>query len=191
MEIDVCLRQDEVIALLAEAAPLRVHFSGVDDDRRFVELEPPSEVVFVAGQGVRIITRGRVRHELAGVGLPLDLLRVQVLFAPEVVLGPHGLRLLFALRVEKADLENVPGLVEAVLISRVNQALTPETSHLYWELGQSLSLSVPLAERFEPLDRFVTTPRSAQLTVTHDSLILRLSLGLSLSRTRARPTTDR
>lgn len=190
MEIDVCLNREEVTALLAEAAPLRVHLSGVDEDRRFVELEPPSDVLFVPGQGVRIITRGRVRHEIAGVGLPFELRRVQVMFAPEVVSGPRGLRLQFPLRVEQADLENVPGLVEAVAVARVNQALDPEKLHLYWELAHSLSISVPLPERFEPLERFAGSARSAQVTVTHDSLLLRVHLGLSISRTRARPTND-
>ncbi|MEO8180481.1 MAG: hypothetical protein ABI895_16710 [Deltaproteobacteria bacterium] len=188
MEIDISLRQSEVVALLAEAAPLRVHLTKGDEDRRFVELEPPSEVIFVAGQGVRIITRGRVRHELAGVGLPFDIRRVQLMFAPEVVLGHHGQRLDFRLQVEEVDLENVPGLVEAVVISKVNQALEPEALRMYWELAQTLTLSIPLPERFEPLDRFLTTARSAQMTVTHDSLILRLSLGLALSRTQARPS---
>jgi hypothetical protein len=188
VEIDVSLRHGEVVQLLTEAAPLRIHLNAADEDRRFVELEPPSDVIFVAGQGVRIITRGRLRHELAGVGLPFDIRRVQVMLVPELVIGHHGQRLDFRVRVEEADLENVPGLVEAVVISKVNQALEPEERHMYWELGQRLTLSVPLPERFEPLDRFLTTARSAQLTVTHDSLILHLSIGLALSRTRARPS---
>jgi hypothetical protein len=188
MEIDISLPQSEVVALLAEAAPLRIHLTEGDEDRRFVELEPPSEVSFVAGRGVRLVTRGRVRHELAGVGLPFDIRRVQLIFAPEVVLGHHGQRLDFRLQVEEVDLENVPGLVEAVVISKVNQALEPEALRMYWELAQTLTLSIALPERFEPLDRFLTTAHSAQMTVTHDSLILRLSLGLSLSRTQARPS---
>jgi hypothetical protein len=72
----------------------------------------------------------------------------------------------------------------------VNQALEPEALHLYWELAQTLTLSLPLPERFEPLDRFLTRVRSAQLTVTHDALLLRLSAGLAISRTRARPSDD-
>lgn len=188
MEMDVTLRQEEFAALLTEAAPLRIHLGDADEDRRFVDLEPPSEVIFVAGQGVRIITRGRVRHELAGIGLPFEVRRVQVMFAPEVVIGHHGQRLDFRLRLEEADLENVPGLVEAVVMSKVNQALEPEAVRLYWELAQTLTLSIPIPERFEPLDRLLTTARSAQLTVTSESVILRLSLGLSLTRSRGRPT---
>src|SRR6185295_757443 len=72
MEIDISLPQSEVVGLLAEAAPRRIHLTEGDEDRRFVELEPPSEVSFVPGRGVRLVTRGRVRHELAGVGLPFD-----------------------------------------------------------------------------------------------------------------------
>lgn len=190
VEIDVTLRHDEVAALLGEAAPIRIHLTEHDEDRRFVELEPPSEVIFVAGQGIRIVTRGRLRHELAGVGLPFDIRRVQVMFAPEIVDTDDGQRLDFRLRIEAADLENVPGVVESVAIAKVNQALEPERVHMFWELAKTLSMSVPLPDRFEPLDRFLTRPRSAQVTVTHDSLILRVSLGLSLTRTQARPSAD-
>lgn len=187
MELDVTLRQDEVVKLLAEVAPIRIHLTGGDEDRRWVELEPPSEVRFVPGQGVRIVTHGRLRHELAGVALPFGIRRVQVLFTPQIVEGHHGQRLDFLLRVEEADLENVPGLVEAVVIPRVNQALEPERLGMYWELAQSVTSVVPLPERFEPLDRFLTAARTAQVAVTHDSLVLRLSLGLGISRTRVRP----
>jgi hypothetical protein len=190
VDIDVTLRHDELLTLLAEAAPLRIHLTEGDEDRRYVELEAPSEVTFVAGRGVRIVTRGRLRHELAGVGLPFDIRRVQVLFAPEIVSGHHGLRLDFRLRIESADLENVPGVVESVVISRVNQALEPERVHMYWELAHTLSTSVLLPARFEPLDRFLTHARSAQMTVTNESLILRSSLGLALTRSRARPSDE-
>lgn len=188
VDIDVTLRHAEVVDLLAEVAPLRIHLTAGDEDRRFVELEPPTDVSFVPGLGVRMVTRGKVRHEIVGVGLPFEIRRVQVLFSPEVVLGHHGQRLDFKLRVEKADLENVPGFVEAVMISQVNPALEPERLGMYWELAQTLTLSVALPERFEPLDRFLTAARSARVTVTHDSVLLRLSLGLSITRTQARPS---
>lgn len=191
VDVDVTLRHDELLTLLAEAAPLRIHLTEGDEDRRYVELEAPSEVTFVAGRGVRIVTSGRLRHELAGVGLPFDIRRVQVLFAPEIVSAQHGLRLNFRLLVESADLENVPGVVEGVVISRVNQALEPERVHMYWELAQTLSTSVPLPARFEPLDCFLTQARSAQMTVTNESLILRASIGLALTRSRARPSDER
>jgi hypothetical protein len=188
VDIDVTLHQDEVARLLSELTPVRIHLTAGDEDRRFIELEPASEVSFVPGHGVRIITRGRLRHELAGVGLPFDIRRVQIMFSPEVVLGHHGPRLDFKLQVEQADLENVPGLVEGVVINKVNQALDPERLRMYWELAQTLTLSVPLPERFEPLDRFLLGVRSVQITVTQDSLVLRASLAPSLTRTRARPT---
>jgi hypothetical protein len=190
VEIDISLGQKELLEFLAEVAPLRIHLTAGDEDRRFVELEPPSEVLFVAGQGVRMVTRGRLRHELGGLGLPFDIRRLQLMFVPELVNGHHGQRLDFRFRVEQMDLENVPGLVESVAIPKVNQSLEPEALHLYWEVAQALARSVPLPERLEPLDRFLTTLRAAQVTVTHDALLLRLSVGLAVSRTRARPSND-
>jgi hypothetical protein len=187
VQVDVTLHREEIIELLAQVAPIRIHLTEGDEDRRWVELEPPSEVSFVAGTGVRIVTHGRLRHELGGIGLPLGLRRVQVLFSPEVVQGHHGQRLDFRLTVEAADLENVPGLIESMIIPKVNQALEPESLRMYWEVAQTLTFSLPLPERFEPLDRFSTAARSVQATVTHDALIVRLGVGLGITRTSPRP----
>jgi hypothetical protein len=187
VEVNVTLRREEIIELLAQVAPLRIHLTEGDEDRRYVELEQPKEVTFVPGVGVRIVTTGRLRHELAGVALPFGIRRVQVLFTPEVVKGHHGQRLDFRIRVEQADLENVPGLVESVVISKVNQALEPERLTMYWELARTLTIAVSLPERFEPLDRFMASASSAHATVTHEAVILRATLALSVTRTRERP----
>jgi len=187
VQVDISLDREEIIELLAQVAPVRIHLTAGDEDRRWVELEPPSEVRFVPGKGVRIVTHGRLRHELAGIGLPLGLRRVQILFSPEVVQGHHGQRLDFRLTVEEADLENVPGLIESMIIPKVNQALEPESLRMYWEVAQTLTFSLPLPERFEPLDRFSTTAKSVQATVTHDALIIRLGIGLDMTRTSPRP----
>jgi hypothetical protein len=191
VEVNVTLHREEIVELLMQAAPLRIHLTKGDEDRRYVELERPSEVSFVPGVGVRIVTSGRLRHELAGIGLPLGIRRVQVLFKPELVQAHRGQRLDFRLRVEEADLENVPGLVENVLIPKVNQALEPSHLSMFWELAQTLTLSVPLPERFEPLDRFLTAAGVAHVAVTVDALILRANLALKLTRTRDRPVDDR
>jgi hypothetical protein len=188
VELDVTLRQEEVIDLLAQVTPVRIHLTEGDEDRRWVELERPTQVSFVPGEGVRIVTHGRLRHELGGVGLPFGIRRLQILFVPAIVTGHHGQRLDFRLLVEAADLENVPGLIETVVIAKVNQSLEPERLGMYWELARTLTLGLALPERFEPLDRLLTTARSAQVTISADALILRLNLSLGMSRNSVRPS---
>lgn len=190
VEVDVTLNRAALIELLEQAGPLRIHLTEADEDRRWVELEAPSEVIFVPGIGVRLVTRGRMRHELAGVGIPFGIRRLQILFTPEVVHGPHGQRLDFRLRIEEADLENVPGLVEGALIPKVNDALEPARLGLFWDVSTTLSRAVSLPERFEPLDRFATSARAAHASVTSDAIVLRLSLALALTRSKPRPTDD-
>jgi hypothetical protein len=188
MEVDVTLSLGEIKRLLDEVAPVRIHLTARDEDRRFVELERPREVSMVPGEGVRIVTDGRVRHELAGVGLPFEVRRVQLLFIPRIVQGHHGQRLDFGFRVEEGDLENLPGLVENVVIAKVNPLLEAERLGACWEIGKTLALSLTMAERFEPLDRLLLGARAAALSVTHDSLILRLSLGIQVTRSAPRPS---
>jgi hypothetical protein len=190
VEIDVTLSRDEIVELLNQVGPVRIHLTQGDEDRRWVELEPPSEVSLVPGAGVRVVTRGRLRHELAGIGLPLGIRRVQVLFTPEIVMGHHGQRLDFRLRVEQGDLENVPGLVEGVLIPKVNDALEPARLGTQWELARTLSRSIAIPDRFEPLDRFLMAARAAHVTVTSDAIVVRITLGLALARSQPRPTDD-
>ena len=188
MEVDVTLSLGEIKRLLDEVAPIRIHLTERDEDRRFVELERPREVSMVPGEGVRIVTDGRVRHELAGVGLPFEVRRVQVLFVPRVVQGHHGHRLDFGFRVEEADLENLPGLVENVVIAKVNPLLQADRLGSSWEIGKTVAVSLVMPERFEPLDRLLLGARAATLSITHDSLILRLSLELQITRSAPRPS---
>jgi hypothetical protein len=188
MEVDVTISLGEIKRALDEVAPIRIHLTERDEDRRFVELERPREVSMVPGEGVRIVTDGRVRHELAGVGLPFEVRRVQILFLPRVVQGHHGHRLDFGFRVEEGDLENIPGLVENVVIAKVNPLLEAGRLGAYWEIGKTLAISVAMPERFEPLDRLLIGARAATLSITSDSLILRLSLGLEVTRSAPRPS---
>jgi len=187
MNVEVALTHAELVELLQAAAPVRIHLAEGDRDESYVELERPSHVAMVPGQGVRVITSGRVRHELAGIGLPFEVRRVQLLFCPRIVEGSHGHRLDFGLQVEDGDLANVPGLLEAMLSSRVNRALEPERLGTYWELGKALSSSLPLPKRFEPLDRFLAAARTAQLSVTQDAIVMRLDLAFEITRSAPRP----
>ncbi len=188
VEVDVVLRSEEITELLDEVGPVRIHLTDVDEDRRWVEIERPSEVRLIPGQGVSIVSNGRILYEIAGIRLPFEIRRLQVLFTPHVVVTEHGQRLHFKLTVEQADLEGVPAIVENVLIPKVNESLEPERLGMHWDFMRSLSIAARLPGRFEPLKDFLIQAQLAEVHIRADALQLRLSLGLGVSRARPRPT---
>lgn len=189
--MDVLLRlpRAEIITLLGEVAPLRIHLTETDEDRRWVEIERPTEVSLVPGVGVRIVSSGRIRYEVAGISVPLAMRRLQLLFTPEVATREQAKgRLDFRFRVEEADLELVPGLVEGAIVAKVNDSLEPSRLGTSWDFMRSLSMAVALPERFEPLNSFLLQAQKAQVAVSEDALEVRLELGLGVSRRQALPS---
>jgi hypothetical protein len=191
MDIDVVLSTEEIAALLKEATPVRIHLTERDEDRRWVELERPTEVSLVPNLGVRIVSSGRIRYELAGIKLPFSIRRLQLLCEPRVVSGAGGQeRLDFKLSVEQADLENVPSLADRALVTAVNDALAPARLGMFWNFGRMLYKSLRMPERYEPLNQFNVRAPAGQVIVGATELRFRLQLGLGFSRNRARPGDD-
>jgi hypothetical protein len=191
MLIDFTLTLDEISALLREATPLRIHLTEKDEDRRWVELEPPTEVTLVPHVGLRAVSSGHIRYELAGIQLPVSIRRIELLLEPEIVppgVGPQ--RLDFKLRVEAADLELIPGLAERVLINAVNEALAPARLGMSVPFARLLQRRITLPERFEPLEQLLLGGALAAVQVTELELRLQLQLTLGFTRSKERPTDD-
>ncbi|HEY6559131.1 MAG TPA: hypothetical protein VI072_17730 [Polyangiaceae bacterium] len=191
MHIDAVLRASEIATLLDQFAPIRIHLTPTDADRSWVELEQPREVELVPGRGIRVVCTGRLRYALGGIKLPLSIRRIQVLLEPKIVeLGPGEQRLDFALQIEDADLENVPGLVDRAIVGKVNDSLTPETTNMLWEFSRTFRLDVNMPARLEPLHQLLLRAPIGAVAVTTEGVALRLHLDLGLTRTKPRPTDD-
>jgi hypothetical protein len=189
MDIDLVLSAEQIVALLSEATPVRIHLTERDEDTRWVELERPTEVTLVPGVGVRIVSSGRIRYELAGIQLPFSIRRVQLLFAPKVVsVAGEPERLHFELSLEAADLENIPGVAERMLMTAVNELLAPERLGTVWNFGRMLDKSLVMPERYEPLNQFWLRSPAGRVTITATELRLHLKIGVGFSRHTARPS---
>jgi hypothetical protein len=184
MHIDITLGLDEIVRVLEEATPLRVHFGG-DDETRWVELERPSAVTLVPDRGLRVVADGHIRYEIAGIKLPFAIRRAELLLEPVIVRieGGHE-RLDFKISVEQVDLENVPGVAERVLEKVVNDALAG--LDLHWGFGRTLDLALSIPERFEPLDELIVRSPSGKVTITPAELRLSLNADVKLTRSGER-----
>jgi len=188
MKLEIRLSRQALTDLLFEFTPLRIHLTRTDEDLRWVELERPEFIEMVPGRGLRIGTHGRLRYTLAGVGVPLKIRRIVLLLEPKVLRAAGDpLSLAFELRIEQADLELVPGLIDHVLSARINDVLCAERTPLSWIFGKTLTRSVALPERIEPLSRLDLTARDAQVTSDEQGVTFTIDLTAHLARTKARP----
>jgi hypothetical protein len=191
MDIVITVTRDELTRLLGEFAPIRIHLTSQDEDRRWIELERPERVELVPGLGARIVTSGRLRYELIGISVPARIRELSVLLVPTITTAASGRQsLAFLLEVQKADLAHVPGLIDAALVSKVNGALTPESTHMIWHFGDALERRVALPERLEPLDALATSVSGGGVGVDDERISFTLRLALEVKRARPRPTDD-
>lgn len=191
MDLEVRLTRDFLNGLLHQFAPIRLHLTPADEDRRWVELEQPDVVELVPEIGLRIQSNGRLRYKMAGISVPLTIRRIELLLAPKVLTpAPDDFRLAFELRIENADLELVPGLVDQALSGRINELLRAEVTPLVWDFGKTFNKTVRMPERLEPLSHLLLHARGGQIRVDRGVVSLRIALAASLSRSKERPTDD-
>ena len=188
MKLEIKLSRQTLSDLLFEFTPIRIHLTKTDEDLRWVELERPESIEMVPGRGLRFSTHGRLRYTLAGVGVPLKIRRIVLLLEPKVLRAAGDpLSLAFELHIEEADLELVPGLIDHVLAARINDVLCAEKTPLSWVFGKTLTRSVALPERIEPLSRLDLTSRDAVVSSDEQGLSFTIDVTAHLARTKARP----
>src|SRR5687768_11850464 len=85
MFIDIILARSQITELLSQFAPVRIHLASPDEDRSWVELDEPREITLLEGRGLRVVCTGRIRYAVAGLKVPLEIRRVQLLLEPRVV----------------------------------------------------------------------------------------------------------
>jgi hypothetical protein len=190
MDIDVVLTIESVKRLLREFTPVRIHLTEKDEDSRWVELDTPSDISLVPGRGIRIVTSGRVRYALAGLSVPASIRQLAVVLEPRVVTAGAQRRLDFRLQIDDADLELVPGVIDRAIVHKLNDALTPQATHMSWNFGRDLAKAVHLPERLEPLDQLLIQAEGGEVMVTSSELRIRLHLAVALSRTKPLPQDD-
>jgi hypothetical protein len=183
MGVQITARLDEttIKQLLDELLPARVILDG-EDRRRWIEIQPPTKVDFVADRGLRLETSGQIQWVAAGLPITVTLTSVQMMLAPEVVTDPHGGRLVFRPALEELDLKNVPGFLDRGLLGVVNGRLAAEGDELAWDFGKALTVNVPLPPSLEPQVNFQLSVRTATASVLADAIELTMVFDLRFSR---------
>ena len=173
MRLHAIVTLADLTALVREATPLRISLK--ENGRRWIELEPPSEVSLIRGRGAQVITSGHMQLDAVAVRIKeLKLMLTPSLLPPA--------QLVFKLAVERLDVAYVPGVIEEALLPTVNAALAPIAARLAWNFGKTLHASLRIPPRLEPLQRFELAVDSAKVDVDEERLQLTVDLSTSLTR---------
>lgn len=192
MQLRAILTQEDVAHTLVRLAPIRLHFTPEDEDTHWIELERPDAAHVIEGQGLTITCAGRLRYTVKSVQFQANLHSIQLLLRPQVlVTEERPARLNFRLTVQDLDIEWVPGMFDNVIVQAVDKAITPRTTELYWNFGQTLTANFPMPGRMEPIESLGLEVAGGEFLVSQEGLELRADfLPLQVNRSAERPTDD-
>ena len=186
VQIAAVLDHETVRALLHDLLPLTVDLGDADHPDRWIRIDPPELLEFVRGQGIRVQTGAQLHWTVARVGVPFTISAVRLLLTP-VLAGETGGRLNFLIKLEDADLKNVPAFLDRSIVTHVNARLEAKPETIGWDYGKALSLRVPLPATMAPLERFEMDASDVRIELGDSELRISLALPMRLSR-RSEPT---
>jgi hypothetical protein len=173
---------------LMQITPLRVRLDKHNDDR-YLQLARPREVTLVAGAGVRIVTQAQLQWDVIGIRVPITLRQGSVLLLPSVETVDDSEALVFAARVEEADLSAVPAFVEGGIVARVNEALARPEARFAWPFMRKLDFRFALPKTVEPERELNLFAKKGAVHITDDLLTVSVGWGL-IDRRRATRTVE-
>lgn len=180
--LEVKLPYPMVVHGLRQFAPLKIHLTDPSENRRWIELDPPSTVEFRSGVGIHVVTTGRFRFDIAKIPIPAQLNRVEFLILPRLIPDEDGVHLAIPIEIESADVRMVPDLIDSVLVSQVNAALTPKASQLMWQISDALSAVFQMPKRLDPLESLELKVVGGDVNLLAESLTLRIDYEMRLDR---------
>jgi hypothetical protein len=183
MEIAASLDSATVVQLLNELTPLTVHVGGEESrGERWIRVETPEHVEFVAGEGLRIRTGARLQWTVAGIRIPFVIRSLQLMLRPMITQrGTEG-RLVFRASIESADLKNVPSVIDDGIVAKVNDLLAMQGDMLAWNFGEMLTRTVTMPDSMEPIDALQLNATNGIVEVHRDGLRFALKLPMRFAR---------
>lgn len=183
MEIAASLDSDTVTQLLHELTPLTVHVAGSGEKgERWVRVERPEHIEFVAGEGLRIRTAAKLQWTVAGIRIPFVIRSLQMMLRPLIAqIGNEG-RLVFRASIESADLKGVPAMIDEGIVAKVNDLLEAQGDMLAWNFGAMLTRTVEMPESMEPIEALHLRATNGVVEVRSDGLRFALKIPMRFAR---------
>jgi hypothetical protein len=180
MRIEVTFSSDDLLRALAQAFPLTIRFG--EAKQHSLTLSDLGEAKLVAGVGLRVACKARVRWPLLGIDVPMAVSSLAFLLLPSIGESEGGATLAFRASVEHADFANLPALMDDRIVATVNAKLAARQSELSWKFMKALTHVAPLPATLEPLESLAIRPAWGKVQVTEDAVIYTASFDSSLVR---------
>jgi hypothetical protein len=185
-----------ITSVLAEAAvsellggffPVTVDLDPLGaEDQRWIHIERPHHLDFLAGRGVRVTTSASLRWTALGIGVPARVNEIQLLIVPAIAHDERGPKLVFRPSVERADIKRLPAFLDDAVARRINAALAAEGDLLGWHFGESLGIRVPLPSNLSPVDGVQLGAGEMSIEIQDRAIVLGLEVRIDFSRRRPR-----
>lgn len=183
MHVAVELEEATLRQLLAELLPITILLDEAQAlDGRWIRIDPVRELRFSVDEGIRLATSGALRWRLGPFPMTMTVQNLTLMLRPIVVgTGTAGC-VLFRPVIERADLQNVPAMLDRGLVKLVNRALEKRSARLAWDFGRALARQFVLPDALVPLETASIGVETARLRVRADALELIVSLTMHISR---------
>lgn len=186
LHITAELSEGDLKRLLAEILPATIDLDplGADTGKRWIHLDAPHHVDFVAREGVRVRTSAQLQWTALGLKVPVTMHEVHLLVAPVIAQDDRGPKLVFRPTLEKADFKHMPEFVDQAIANRINMSLAAQGELLGWHVGETLQHTVPLPPNLTPVSAFLLNAGAVSVEVTDQCFVLRIEVELQFARMR-------
>ncbi|MCA9588109.1 MAG: hypothetical protein KC657_22455 [Myxococcales bacterium] len=168
MKAAVVASHAELDELARSFVPLEVDLSNERDGRRIIRVHRFTRVEIVPLVGVRVIGASEIEWTVLGVTVPAHVDDLAVMIHLEVTGG----ELHFRFEIERADLRHVPGVIEGLLATRINEALRAEAAVPTFRFAALLERRAPVPAWLGPARDFVLSSALAELSLEGNAVTL-------------------
>ncbi len=167
MWLQAHVAETDLTALLAQLLPAAIRLG--DDGE--LTLGDPSAATFVAGVGLCVVCRAKLRWKVLGIHVPITVESIAVVVRPEIVPAPGGPRLVFGVQLQHADVVGLPRILDDRVTDLVNRELAARHP-LSWNYASTLSHAFPLPSALQSHDQLALEVVDGRVETTSDALSL-------------------
>jgi hypothetical protein len=179
MWIEAILAKQDLDALAKKLSPLSLRLGDGQGD---LTLFDPRDTALLAGEGLRLVCKGRVHWALLGIHVPVLLHSLALTVRPRIVARPGGDTLVFDLHIDHADLAGLPTIIDNRVTEKINEALAAKHVELAWNFAETLRHSFKLPDAMAPVDALALSVAWGEMRITADAVVLALSFHSSVTR---------
>ena len=180
MWVEAILMKEDLSKLVGQFLPVAIRLGDANEGE--LSLTDPSDVSLVAGEGLRVVCKAKVRWPVLGIDVPVTLHSLTILLRPEPVRREHGDAVVFKLEIEHADLAGVPSIIDDRITEYVNKELDAKHVELTWEVANTLAASFELPDALVPLDALKLSVAGVRVKVTTEALGIAVLFDYSVTR---------